>query len=513
MAATTTRATAATPSGSVASAPGVGEGESPTARLVYSSRRRLVLTAVLQFGALVVAWLAAVELRLAWNIQSPAGFSPSDLPEATPPLVLTLVAWGVAVLWMSALRWPREAGTWRALLAPAQSAVLASIVLIVVTYFSREHGAGLSRSLVFLFMPLSCASSAAAAYTQKAITPTLKKIWPARERVALFGAGPQFRRVANRVGRGLDAAYQFRGFILCDASSTRQMVPGRVLGTTRQLGEVINREHLDRIVVADQDRVPRRELDTCLEVSRRMGVTVSVAVPAPDLPAHIEFRTYPGLRVIEVKPVQFTRTQEIVKRVFDLLAATACLAVVLPLLALVALLIKITSEGPVLFQAPRVGRGGRHFQFLKFRSMYVTLPPGFSRDLQSGNEKNGHIYKVRQDPRVTPIGRWIRRYSVDELPQLINVIRGDMSLIGPRPLPAQDLDPDGQSHRFHFWSEQRSRVLPGITGLWQVSGRSELTFERMVELDVEYIRNWSLPLDLRILLATPRAVLSGRGAY
>ncbi len=126
------------------------------------------------------------------------------------------------------------------------------------------------------------------------------------------------------------------------------------------------------------------------------------------------------------------------------------------------------------------------------------------------NEKHGHIFKMKQDPRVTPIGRFIRRYSLDELPQLINVLRGEMSLVGPRPLPAGDMGPDGMSREFADWSEGRAAVYPGITGLWQVNGRSELPFEEMVRLDLQYIREWSLLLDIKIILATPGTGREGR---
>jgi lipopolysaccharide/colanic/teichoic acid biosynthesis glycosyltransferase len=129
------------------------------------------------------------------------------------------------------------------------------------------------------------------------------------------------------------------------------------------------------------------------------------------------------------------------------------------------------------------------------------------------NEKQGHIFKIKRDPRVTPVGRFIRRYSLDELPQLINVLLGEMSLVGPRPLPAGDLGPDGMSREFADWSEGRSAVYPGITGLWQVNGRSELPFEEMVRLDLQYIREWSLLLDIKIILATPGLVVRGVGAY
>src|SRR5690242_19044030 len=170
-------------------------------------------------------------------------------------------------------------------------------------------------------------------------------------------------------------------------------------------------------------------------------------------------------------PVQFAVRQQMVKRVFDVIVAAASVVVLAPGLAMIAAVIKLTSKGPVLYKSWRVGKGGRHFMFFKFRSMYVDST---CSNLAEANEKDGHIFKIRADPRVTPIGRFLRRYSLDELPQLINILRGEMSLVGPRPLPASNLEPDGMSTRFAAWSEGRARVHPGLTGLWQVSGRSEL---------------------------------------
>lgn len=177
---------------------------------------------------------------------------------------------------------------------------------------------------------------------------------------------------------------------------------------------------------------------------------------------------------------------------------------------MIAALVKLTSKGPILYKAPRVGKGGRYFMFLKFRSMYTEMNRSH---VTHANEKNGHIFKIKHDPRITPLGRFLRRYSLDELPQLINVLRGEMSLVGPRPLPAGDLDPDGMSREFGEWSQGRSEVYPGITGLWQIRGRSELPFEEMVRLDLEYIRDWSLLLDIKIILETPALVMKGIGAY
>ena len=191
------------------------------------------------------------------------------------------------------------------------------------------------------------------------------------------------------------------------------------------------------------------------------------------------------------------------------LSVLALLAL-LPLFALIAVLIKATSKGSVLHKSRRIGKGGRQFTFLKFRSMYSDSDP---RKVIADNEKSGHIFKIRNDPRVTPVGRLLRKYSLDELPQLINILFGEMSFVGPRPLPASDLGPDGMSKQYIAWSEGRAKVYPGLTGLWQVSGRSDLPFEDMVRLDLSYIQNWSLALDIRILLETPLLVLRGAGAY
>jgi lipopolysaccharide/colanic/teichoic acid biosynthesis glycosyltransferase len=216
------------------------------------------------------------------------------------------------------------------------------------------------------------------------------------------------------------------------------------------------------------------------------------------------------MHVVEMTPVTFTRGERLIKRLFDFVLASISILLLGPVMVIVAVLVKLTSKGPVLYRAPRVGRGGRYFTFLKFRTMHMDN----SRVMvQMANEKDGHLFKIRNDPRITSVGRILRRYSLDELPQLVNVLFGEMSLVGPRPLPVEDMDPDGLSSRFALWSEQRATVPPGITGLWQIRGRSELPFTDLLKYDLEYVHNWSLLLDLTILLQTPSFVLSGRGAY
>lgn len=197
--------------------------------------------------------------------------------------------------------------------------------------------------------------------------------------------------------------------------------------------------------------------------------------------------------------------QLVVKRAIDVVLAAVLLVVLLPLLALTAVLVMTTTPGPALFRQERVGRDGRRFRMLKLRSMFEDAPARRA-ELEEYNEADGPVFKISDDPRVTPIGRILRKLSIDELPQLWNVIKGDMSLVGPRPPLPEEVSPED-------WLQQRRlSVTPGLTCIWQVSGRSHSDYARWLEMDLEYIRNWSLRLDLVLLVRTVPVVLVGRGA-
>ena len=199
------------------------------------------------------------------------------------------------------------------------------------------------------------------------------------------------------------------------------------------------------------------------------------------------------------------------KRTVDMVGAFTALFLLWPVMVVVALLIKFTSRGPILFQQPRRGYRGRLFNVLKFRTMSVDAEQRLV-DLESSNESAGGVlFKLKNDPRVTPLGAFLRRYSLDELPQLINVLFGEMSLVGPRPLQLRDSDKLLATHPEAY--HRRLQVLPGITGPWQVGGRSELDYSRMIDLDVEYIRTWSLGRDLAIICKTFLVVALRKGAY
>jgi lipopolysaccharide/colanic/teichoic acid biosynthesis glycosyltransferase len=205
------------------------------------------------------------------------------------------------------------------------------------------------------------------------------------------------------------------------------------------------------------------------------------------------------------------RAELLAKRALDLVGGLALCLLLLPLMGVVAILIKTTSPGPVFFRQQRVGRYGRRFTFLKFRSMVTSNDPAVHREYMERfitGKQESSVYKMTDDARVTPIGRFLRKTSIDELPQLFNVLAGDMSLVGPRPPIPYEVD------CYEVWHRRRLlHVKPGITGLWQVSARSKVGFDDMVRLDLQYVRTWSLWLDIKILLKTPSVVLAGYGAY
>jgi lipopolysaccharide/colanic/teichoic acid biosynthesis glycosyltransferase len=220
----------------------------------------------------------------------------------------------------------------------------------------------------------------------------------------------------------------------------------------------------------------------------------------------VEFVPGQSLPLFELKPPVFEGVDFVIKRTFDLVGAALLLIVLAPLLALIALAVKLDSRGPVLFRSTRPGIAGRPFDCFKFRTMREGAE-ALQDELEQHNEAGGAIFKIREDPRVTGVGALLRRWSLDELPQLFNVIRGEMSLVGPRPLPQRDYE------LLDDWHRKRYLVLPGMTGLWQVSGRSELDFDELVRLDFLYLERWSVFLDFTILLKTIPAVVRSHGAW
>ncbi len=279
-----------------------------------------------------------------------------------------------------------------------------------------------------------------------------------------------------------------------------------VIGNAREIRDAVEASGATAVIIAstafDHDVLARM-------IAELRGTDVDIHVSSglfEVLTSRVVVKEVAGVPLITVKGVRLSKTNLLVKRIFDLIVAGIVLLVGLPLWLLIALGIKLTSSGPVFYAQTRVGRDGETFAMLKFRSMYADADERLA-ELMSQNEATGPLFKMRDDPRVTRVGRFLRKFSVDEFPQLLNVFRGEMSLVGPRP----PLPHETEKYSPNDW--RRLEVVPGMTGLWQVSGRSSLTFEEMVRLDLFYIENWSVSLDITLLFRTLPAMLSTRGAY
>lgn len=326
-------------------------------------------------------------------------------------------------------------------------------------------------------------------------------------RVIIVGAGEMGRTVMRTIVARPELGYQVVGFV-DDNPEKGQTDIGRfkALGPLRNLPRLIEAESVDEVVVTLPWMYHRKILSIVRECERRQ---VSARI-VPDLfqmsLSRVDVNDLGGVPLIGVREVGFGREALLIKRGVDVVGAVTMLMLGAPLLGLIALAIRFGSPGSIVFRQTRVGIGGRRFEMFKFRSMREGAEAELEQLLDL-NEADGQLFKIRDDPRLTRVGRFLRRTSLDELPQLWNVLRGEMSLVGPRPpVPAE-------VSRYMEWHKKRLDVRPGMTGLWQVSGRSLLSFDETVLLDIYYIENWSLWLDFKILLRTVPTVLFGAGAY
>jgi exopolysaccharide biosynthesis polyprenyl glycosylphosphotransferase len=276
-----------------------------------------------------------------------------------------------------------------------------------------------------------------------------------------------------------------------------------VIGRVSDLARLARTEFVDEVILAaPHDRESTLQV---LREARRLRLDVEIV---PDLfgckPVSIEVERVGDLPVICLHAERLPAAGLVLKRFVDVMGAGLALAMLSPLLAAIAILIRLDSAGPVLYCAPRAGRKGRRFRCYKFRTM-VSNAEELKDHLRENNQRSGPFFKIASDPRITRLGRFLRRYSLDELPQLANVVKGDMSLVGPRPHPMDDVAAYEIEHL------ARLDVTPGITGLWQVSARRDPSFQVVMKLDREYIRTWSMMSDIRILLRTFAAVTRGSG--
>jgi exopolysaccharide biosynthesis polyprenyl glycosylphosphotransferase len=344
---------------------------------------------------------------------------------------------------------------------------------------------------------------------------SVRRLWHWRVRRVRLQGKLTFRTLiigANREAERLAATMETREFgfqpigFVAGGLDRPNLDDQRVVGPVSRIRQLIRETRSDCLFVASSAVTPE-DVVQIMKARRQENVEVRFTANLPTvLSSRLAPQTIGGVMTLSVNVLQLTRIQAAAKRACDILISGLGLLLLLPLFAVVALAIKATSPGPVIFRQERVGLRGRPFTLLKFRTM-VAGADQLLNELRDQNEADGPLFKLRRDPRVTRVGAVLRRYSIDELPQLWNVLRGEMSLVGPRPPLADEVA------LYEEWQLDRLEVRPGITGLWQVSGRSELCFEDYVRLDLFYVENWSIAYDLFILSKTIPILVSSRGAY
>ena len=441
------------------------------------------------YVALVIRQLVAGEGEILWGLLWREG--PAEWLKWAAPITVLVFA---------------QAGLYRRReYRPGAGRMLASLIAVALIVLAFGIGTGYDFTTSGL-IPTSVVVSAVtigllrAAY--ESVSLEVLRAAGIRRRVVLLGEGGSVERLRRSLAAARSGiAYEFVGVV------SSEPVPGlRQLGARDELAAVLERTRPDELVLAEADLDEQTVLDVVRQ-AHRQGIRVQLAPDTTELLVQRgEYVPGHGTPLFELRPPVLTGWDWAVKRTFDLVVSALVLVVGLPLWLLIAAAIKLDSRGPVLFVDRRIGVGEREFGMLKFRTM-VAGAAELQPELEAANEAGGALFKIRDDPRVTRVGRVLRRLSLDEIPQLLNVLRGEMSLVGPRPLPLRDY------RLLEGWHRARYAVLPGMTGLWQISGRSGLTFDDLVRLDFTYIENWSIWLDITIIARTIPAVVARRGAY
>ncbi|MEW9534393.1 sugar transferase [Microbispora sp. NPDC049125] len=386
------------------------------------------------------------------------------------------------------------------------AAVIASVVAISA-YLTQTP---VARAYVMVAIPAAALTCLVWRYSLRKHLHARRREGECLRRVVVVGHWPSVVELHAQLSR--ERHHGMRIVAACVPPDQHQDLPVQldgfpVLGDFTDAAQVAGRVSADTVAVLscpELDGTALRRLTWELEET---GIDLYVASALMEVAGpRISIRPVAGLPLLHVAHPDLKGSRQLVKSVFDRVVAAVMLLVTLPVLLAISMMIRLTSKGPALFRQKRVGKGGEHFTLFKFRTM-VPQAESVKQDLLGRDDGNGVLFKLRKDPRVTPIGGWLRRYSLDELAQLINVLRGEMSLVGPRPPLPEEVAQYGDDVR------RRLLVKPGMTGLWQVSGRSDLSWEESVRLDLRYVENWSLIMDLQILWKTWSAVVGGQGAY
>ncbi|MCR2823909.1 sugar transferase [Microbacterium sp. zg.Y909] len=471
-------------------------------RLAWLRRRRAWMGTV-DAAVIVAASAATVATELGAAAGDPAASSPTQIVAAG---VVVAATWAIALLALRRAAYRHGSGQ-RLELLPVIHA--AAIGLAALALIAGTTGWPVLSPHVAVTLPIGVAALVAARAGRQ-IWRSHGRLGPAMApRALIVGDHVSIEHTIRSLSHDGRLRHNVVGIVLGDEGVTEVLVDDRaypVLGAPGEAARIARELCVDTVIVAggtdDPDFV--RRLSWSLEGA---ATDLVLATRLTDVArSRIGFERTDGLALTHVSLARFDRSSMRTKRVLDVVVALVALIPIALITPIIALLITTDTPGGVLFRQRRIGRDGREFDILKFRTMRTTAEAELAH-LEAGNEGAGPMFKLRHDPRVTRVGTLLRRYSLDELPQFWNVLMGEMSVVGPRPpLPREVQDYDGTVFR-------RLYVQPGITGLWQVSGRSDLTWDQSVRLDLHYVENWSVATDVRIILRTASAMVRPKGAY
>jgi exopolysaccharide biosynthesis polyprenyl glycosylphosphotransferase len=383
--------------------------------------------------------------------------------------------------------------------------IAGSLLLFALLFLYR--GFWFSRALLIYAAVICSLLMMVSRYLLNIIQREMYKKGMGIRRTLILGAGEIGQGLANKIFTEKETGYKAVAFLDDDRDKIDKVFYGvPVMGPIISTKNMIKELNIDEVILATGKLHQQKVLEIITECEGQ-GVEFKLVPGILELIAsRISTDEIGGIPLLSIKEIKLQGVNAAIKRSSDVIISLSALLILSPLMLIVACAIKLGSKGPVFFSQRRVGKDGRTFDLFKFRSMVESAEAMFTKVVA---DKGGDIirFKAKDDPRVTGIGRIIRKFSIDELPQLFNVFSGDMSLVGPRPPVPIEVE------KYSSWHKKRLRVRPGLTGLWQVSGRSELPFEDMVRLDIYYIENWSLWMDFRIMLRTIPTVIFGSGAY
>ena len=422
------------------------------------------------------------------------------------PISLALTALLLAIYKMSGVyNQPRGASLFDEifLLLTSTATGIILIVFVIVFFFQPLY----SRLVFFYAGILITILLGLSRLVLRMVRDRLRRRGQGVDRLLIVGAGEVGRTVMRNIVAHPELGYHIVGFVDDDPEKGKTDI-GRfaALGSTANIPRLVREKTIDEVIIT-LPWMYHRKIVSIIAQCEREQVRVRIV---PDIfqmtLSHLDVEDLGGIPMIGVRDISISGSQLFLKRSMDVALSLLGLVLLLPLFVIVAIAIKLDSPGPIFFRQIRVGKGEKLFACYKFRSMRQGAEEEQEK-LMDQNEADGVFFKIRDDPRVTRVGRFIRRTSIDELPQIFNVLMGHMSLVGPRPAPPSEVQ------RYQAWHKRRLEVAPGITGLWQVSGRSQLSFDEMVLLDLYYIENWSPLLDVQIMLRTIPKVILGEGAY